>query len=57
MQPPVYVDDHLLKDGKVKRGAILGQAGGVWAASPGYKVRAPDLIGCISPHISGTAQA
>lgn len=33
-----YVDDQLLKSGKVARGAILGQQGGVWATSAGFAV-------------------
>lgn len=35
-----YVDDHLVATGKVKKAAILGKQGGVWAASPGYNVSA-----------------
>ncbi|KZT18406.1 profilin [Neolentinus lepideus HHB14362 ss-1] len=31
-----YVDSNLVGTGKVAKAAILGQAGGVWAASPGY---------------------
>ncbi|RXW17894.1 hypothetical protein EST38_g7963 [Candolleomyces aberdarensis] len=31
-----YVDSNLVGSGKVKRAAILGQQGGVWATSPGY---------------------
>jgi profilin len=30
--------------GKVSRAAILGLAGGVWAATPGYSVRAINLL-------------
>lgn len=33
-----YVDTNLVGTGKVSRAAILGQAGGVWAASGGYNV-------------------
>lgn len=33
-----YVDQSLVGTGKVARAAILGQKGGVWAASPGYTV-------------------
>jgi len=33
-----YVDDQLLKGGKIKKAAILGQKGGVWAVSQGYKL-------------------
>ncbi|KAL1407305.1 profilin, required for normal timing of actin polymerization in response to thermal stress [Vanrija albida] len=31
-----YVDDQLLATGKISKAAILGKAGGVWAASSGY---------------------
>ena len=41
MQLPAYVDDQLLKGGKIHRAAILGRAGGVWATSKEYKVRTP----------------
>ncbi|KAL4073837.1 profilin [Scleroderma yunnanense] len=34
----VYVDSNLVGSGKVSRAAILGQKGGVWAASPGYNL-------------------
>jgi len=33
-----YVDNNLLGTNKVQKAAILGQAGGVWAASSGYKL-------------------
>jgi len=33
-----YVDDQLLKTGKIQRAAILGKSGGVWAASKEYKL-------------------
>jgi len=33
-----YVDDNLIGTGKVQRVAILGQAGGIWAASQGYNL-------------------
>lgn len=33
-----YVDTNLVGSGKISRAAILGQQGGVWAASPGYNV-------------------
>ncbi|KAE8541292.1 hypothetical protein D1P53_002650 [Cryptococcus gattii VGV] len=33
-----YVDDHLVATGKVKKAAILGKQGGVWAASSGYNL-------------------
>ncbi|EJF63924.1 profilin, partial [Dichomitus squalens LYAD-421 SS1] len=31
-----YVDNNLIGTGKISKAAILGQAGGVWAASPGF---------------------
>lgn len=34
----VYVDSNLVGTGKVARAAILGQKGGVWAASAGFTV-------------------
>ncbi|KAF9223114.1 profilin [Gyrodon lividus] len=34
----VYVDSNLLGSGKIKRAAILGQKGGVWAISSGYNL-------------------
>ncbi|TFY67667.1 hypothetical protein EVG20_g3865 [Dentipellis fragilis] len=33
-----YVDSNLVGSGKFVKAAILGQAGGVWAATPGYTV-------------------
>ncbi|GHJ86178.1 hypothetical protein NliqN6_2580 [Naganishia liquefaciens] len=33
-----YVDDSMLKTGKIARGAILGAQGGVWATSSGYNL-------------------
>ncbi|GAA5869276.1 hypothetical protein JCM3774_004191 [Rhodotorula dairenensis] len=33
-----YVDSNLLGTGKITRAAILGQQGGVWAASAGYSL-------------------
>ncbi|TFK50508.1 profilin [Heliocybe sulcata] len=33
-----YVDTNLVGTGKVTKAAILGQAGGVWASSPGYSL-------------------
>ncbi|KAI0002526.1 profilin [Russula compacta] len=33
-----YVDTNLVGSGKVSRAAILGQSGGVWAASQGYSL-------------------
>lgn len=35
---PVYVDDHLVATKKVAKAAILGQQGGIWAATPGFTV-------------------
>lgn len=36
--PAAYVDTNLVGTGKVSRAAIIGQQGGLWAASPGYSV-------------------
>ncbi|GAA5944851.1 profilin [Sporobolomyces koalae] len=33
-----YVDSNLLGTGKITKAAILGQQGGVWAASSGYNL-------------------
>lgn len=33
-----YVDDQLVRTGKVSKAAILGKQGGIWAASKGYNV-------------------
>jgi len=33
-----YVDTNLLGTGKIAKAAILGQQGGVWAESPGFKI-------------------
>ncbi|KAJ9107577.1 hypothetical protein QFC21_001036 [Naganishia friedmannii] len=37
-----YVDDSMVKTGKIARGAILGVKGGVWATSPGYTLSKPE---------------
>jgi len=37
-----YVDSHLVGTGKVKKAAILGQQGGVWATSDGYELSAQE---------------
>ncbi|PCH37187.1 profilin [Wolfiporia cocos MD-104 SS10] len=37
-----YVDTNLIGTGKVSKAAILGQAGGVWASSPGYTLSAQE---------------
>jgi len=37
-----YVDSNLLGTGRVSKAAILGQAGGVWASSPGYTLSAQE---------------
>jgi len=42
-----YVDTNLVGSGKVSRAAILGQQGGVWAASSGYSVRAIYRSACL----------
>ncbi|KAF8909575.1 profilin [Mucidula mucida] len=37
-----YVDTNLVGSGKVSKAAILGQAGGVWATSPGFALSAEE---------------
>ncbi|POY75839.1 hypothetical protein BMF94_0919 [Rhodotorula taiwanensis] len=37
-----YVDSNLVGTGKISRAAILGQQGGVWAASSGYNLAADE---------------
>ncbi|KAJ6598217.1 profilin [Mycena vulgaris] len=37
-----YVDTNLVGSGKISKAAILGKAGGVWAASPGYTLSAEE---------------
>ncbi|KAK0188519.1 profilin [Armillaria mellea] len=34
----VYVDTNLVGSGRISRAAIIGQQGGVWAASAGYNL-------------------
>ncbi|KAI0071356.1 profilin [Panus rudis PR-1116 ss-1] len=33
-----YVDSNLVGSGKIVKAAIVGQAGGIWASSPGYSL-------------------
>ncbi|KAI0366020.1 profilin [Pilatotrama ljubarskyi] len=37
-----YVDTNLVGSGKISKAAIIGLAGGVWAASPGYNLSADE---------------
>ncbi|KAJ7489167.1 profilin [Mycena latifolia] len=37
-----YVDTNLVGSGKISKAAILGKAGGVWAASAGYNLSADE---------------
>ncbi|KIJ62298.1 hypothetical protein HYDPIDRAFT_114791 [Hydnomerulius pinastri MD-312] len=37
-----YVDSNLVGSGRVKRAAIIGLSGGVWATSPGYTLSAEE---------------
>ncbi|KAJ7182837.1 profilin [Mycena crocata] len=37
-----YVDTNLVGSDKISKAAILGKAGGVWAASPGYELSAEE---------------
>ncbi|KAL1747154.1 profilin [Schizophyllum fasciatum] len=43
-----YVDTNLVATGKIAKAAILGQAGGVWAASPGYTLSADEQKAVLS---------
>eukprot|EP00029_Vermamoeba_vermiformis_P010165 TRINITY_DN528_c0_g1_i1.p2 TRINITY_DN528_c0_g1~~TRINITY_DN528_c0_g1_i1.p2 ORF type:complete len:127 (-),score=51.81 TRINITY_DN528_c0_g1_i1:131-511(-) len=38
-----YVDNNLVGTKTVTQGAILGQEGGVWAATGGFTVQAPEI--------------
>ncbi|KZT38274.1 Profilin/allergen [Sistotremastrum suecicum HHB10207 ss-3] len=42
-----YVDTNLLGSGKVNRAAILGQKGGVWAASSSYTLSAQEQAAAV----------
>ncbi|KAK0466815.1 profilin [Desarmillaria tabescens] len=33
-----YVDTNLVGSGRIQKAAIIGQQGGIWAASPGYNL-------------------
>ncbi|THH08678.1 hypothetical protein EW145_g2544 [Phellinidium pouzarii] len=44
----VYVDENLLGTGKVKRAAIIGLQGGVWAASAGYNLSVEEQKAVVS---------
>ena len=53
-----YVDSNLVGSGKVSRAAILGQQGGVWAASPGYNLSAAEqkaVIDAVCPEVTHPA--
>ncbi|KAJ7100772.1 profilin [Mycena belliarum] len=43
-----YVDTNLVGSGKVKKAAILGQAGGVWASSAGYTLSTEEQKAIVS---------
>ncbi|KAG1715612.1 hypothetical protein ID866_1536 [Astraeus odoratus] len=45
-----YVDKNLVGTGKVSRAAILGQKGGVWAATPGYTLSPVEQKAILSAH-------
>jgi profilin len=38
-----YVDNNLVGTGHVSQGAIVGQEGGVWAASAGFQVKPQEI--------------
>ncbi|KAI0360772.1 Profilin/allergen [Trametes cingulata] len=48
-----YVDTNLVGSGKISKAAIIGLAGGVWAASPGYNVCTIVLSNCSSGDSDG----
>ncbi|OCH84795.1 profilin [Obba rivulosa] len=50
-----YVDTNLVGSGKIARAAILGQAGGVWASSPGYTLSADEQKAAINAFTSPDA--
>jgi len=45
-----YVDSNLVGSGKVAQAAILGIAGGVWAASPGFTLDQTEQTAIINAH-------
>jgi len=45
-----YVETNLVGTGKVSRAAILGQKGGVWAASAGYNLSATEQSEILKAH-------
>ncbi|GBE84627.1 Profilin [Sparassis crispa] len=53
-----YVDSNLVGSGRVSKAAILGQKGGVWAASAGYTLSADEQKAILTIWTNpGTAQA
>jgi profilin len=60
-----YVDQNLVGTKNFTQGAIVGQAGGVWAATPGFNVQQgeilalangfkdPNSVRTNAPHIAG----
>ncbi|KAF8415628.1 profilin [Boletus edulis BED1] len=45
-----YVDTNLVGTGKIQRAAILGQKGGVWASSAGYKLSPDEQKAIVNAH-------
>ncbi|KAJ7097603.1 profilin [Mycena epipterygia] len=43
-----YVDTNLIGTGMITKAAILGQSGGVWAASAGYELSAEEQKAAVS---------
>jgi profilin len=50
-----YVDEQLLSGGKIKRAAILGLSGGVWATSAGFTLSPEEQKAAISAWKDPTA--
>ncbi|KAK7691569.1 hypothetical protein QCA50_004968 [Cerrena zonata] len=47
-----YVDDNLVKSGKIVKAAIIGLQGGVWASSAGYTLSPEEQQALISGFVS-----
>ncbi|KAH7890520.1 profilin, partial [Phlebopus sp. FC_14] len=45
-----YVDANLLGTGKIQKAAILGQKGGIWAISSGYKLSPEEQKAILNAH-------
>ncbi|TFK36253.1 profilin [Crucibulum laeve] len=49
-----YVDTNLVGSGKVTRAAIIGQKGGVWAATAGYTLSTEEINAIIAAYKPGS---